>query len=362
MCPGARSQVSSGTRGGELPAVAFARHQRAEHATSRLLSTYNQVDCQWGATTAPPGGHFSRTLTVITPGLTHRTHSGIPVIKNVDKPQELEVIVGDTLRKTILLVEDEALIAMTEATALRAKGYTVHHVRSGEQAIEAIIAENPPVDLVLMDINLGRGIDGTEAARQILDIRELPVVFLSSCTDAETVERAATITSYGYVVKNLGIVALDATIRVAFRLFDARLTRKQAEVAREELLERMALMPCHVLFQFYVAEGRLSCQLYQRSADVFLGVPFNIASYALLTCMMAQVCGLEPGDFVHTLGDAHLYSNHLDQARLQLGREPYPLPELWLNPERTDVFGFEFEDIEIRGYQSHPHIKAEVSV
>jgi thymidylate synthase len=127
-------------------------------------------------------------------------------------------------------------------------------------------------------------------------------------------------------------------------------------------LERMALMPCHVLFQFYVAEGRLSCQLYQRSADVFLGVPFNIASYALLTCMMAQVCGLEPGDFVHTLGDAHLYSNHLDQARLQLGREPYPLPELWLNPERTDVFGFEFEDIEIRGYQSHPHIKAEVSV
>lgn len=127
-------------------------------------------------------------------------------------------------------------------------------------------------------------------------------------------------------------------------------------------LDQMALMPCHALFQFYVAEGRLSCQLYQRSADVFLGVPFNIASYALLTCMMAQVCGLEPGDFVHTLGDAHLYNNHLEQARLQLSREPYPLPALWLNPERRDLFAFEFGDIEIRGYESHPHIKAEVSV
>jgi len=127
-------------------------------------------------------------------------------------------------------------------------------------------------------------------------------------------------------------------------------------------LDQMALMPCHALFQFYVADGKLSCQLYQRSADVFLGVPFNIASYALLTCMMAQVCGLGPGDFVHTLGDAHLYLNHLDQARLQLSREPYPLPKLWLNPERTDLFDFEFEDIEILGYQSHPHIKAEVSV
>ena len=127
-------------------------------------------------------------------------------------------------------------------------------------------------------------------------------------------------------------------------------------------LDRMALLPCHALFQFYVAEGRLSCHLYQRSADVFLGVPFNIASYALLTCMMAQVCGLQPGDFVHTLGDAHLYRNHLDQARLQLTRTPFPPPQLWLNPAKTDLFGFAFEDIEIRGYQAHPHIRAEVSV
>jgi len=127
-------------------------------------------------------------------------------------------------------------------------------------------------------------------------------------------------------------------------------------------LDQMALMPCHTLFHFYVAQGKLSCQLYQRSADVFLGVPFNIASYALLTRMMAQACGLEPGDFVHTFGDAHLYRNHLDQARLQLGREPYPLPALTLNPDRKSVFDFIFEDIEISGYQSHPHIKAEVSV
>ncbi len=127
-------------------------------------------------------------------------------------------------------------------------------------------------------------------------------------------------------------------------------------------LDQMALMPCHALFQFYVADGKLSCQLYQRSADVFLGVPFNIASYALLTCMMAQVCGLQPGDFVHTLGDAHLYNNHLEQARLQLGREPYPLPRLLLNPERKSLFDFEFEDIKIEGYQCHPAIRAEVSV
>ena len=127
-------------------------------------------------------------------------------------------------------------------------------------------------------------------------------------------------------------------------------------------LEHMALMPCHALFQFYVADGKLSCQLYQRSADVFLGVPFNIASYALLTCMMAQVCGLRPGDFVHTLGDAHLYTNHLDQARLQLTREPMEPPTLWLNPERTDLMDFDFEDIEFRNYRCHPHIPAAVSV
>ncbi|AMB45783.1 thymidylate synthase [Methylobacterium sp. AMS5] len=127
-------------------------------------------------------------------------------------------------------------------------------------------------------------------------------------------------------------------------------------------LDRMALAPCHCLFQFYVAEGRLSCQLYQRSADAFLGVPFNIASYALLTAMMAQVTGLQPGDFVHTFGDAHLYANHLDQARLQLSRAPRPLPRLRLNPEVRSLFDFRFEDIVIEGYEPHPAIKAPVAV
>lgn len=127
-------------------------------------------------------------------------------------------------------------------------------------------------------------------------------------------------------------------------------------------LPEMALLPCHALFQFYVAEGKLSCQLYQRSADVFLGVPFNIASYALLTMMMAQVCELEPGDFVHTFGDVHLYSNHIEQARLQLSREPRPLPRMKLNPEVKDIFAFQFEDFELVGYNPHPHIKAPVAV
>lgn len=128
------------------------------------------------------------------------------------------------------------------------------------------------------------------------------------------------------------------------------------------LVDQMALPPCHCLFQFYVAEGRLSCQLYQRSADIFLGVPFNIASYALLTHMIAQVCDLEVGDFVHTLGDAHLYSNHLEQTDLQLSREPLPLPQLKLNPEVKDLFAFTFDDVSIEGYQHHPHIKAPVAV
>ena len=125
---------------------------------------------------------------------------------------------------------------------------------------------------------------------------------------------------------------------------------------------RMALPPCHLLFQFYVAEGRLSCQLYQRSADVFLGVPFNIASYALLTMMVAQATDLQPGDFVHTLGDAHLYDNHLEQARLQLSREPRPLPTMRLNPAVKDLFAFKFEDFELLNYDPHPHIKAPVAV
>jgi len=127
-------------------------------------------------------------------------------------------------------------------------------------------------------------------------------------------------------------------------------------------LPYMALMPCHTLFQFYVADGKLSCQLYQRSADVFLGVPFNIASYALFTLMVAQVCGLEPGDFVHSFGDVHLYNNHMAQAELQLSRDPFPLPIMKLNPEVKDIFSFTFEDFTLEGYQSHPGIKAPVAV
>jgi len=127
-------------------------------------------------------------------------------------------------------------------------------------------------------------------------------------------------------------------------------------------IDNMALPPCHMMFQFYVADGRLSCQLYQRSADIFLGVPFNIASYALLTMMIAQVCDLAPGDFVHTLGDAHLYTNHLEQADEQLSRKPYPLPVMKINPEVKSIFDFKFEDFELVGYEAHPHIKAAVAV
>ena len=127
-------------------------------------------------------------------------------------------------------------------------------------------------------------------------------------------------------------------------------------------VDHMALPPCHCLFQFYVADNKLSCQLYQRSADVFLGVPFNIASYALLTLMMAQVCGYQPGDFVHTFGDAHIYSNHLDQIKEQLSREPYPLPQMNINPEIDDLFAFRYEDFELVNYQAHPHIKGAVAV
>ena len=128
------------------------------------------------------------------------------------------------------------------------------------------------------------------------------------------------------------------------------------------LVDDMALPPCHAMFQFYVADGKLSCQLYQRSADIFLGVPFNIASYALLTMMVAQVCGLQAGEFIHTLGDAHLYSNHFEQARLQLERTPKTLPTMNINPEVKDLFGFTFEDFELVGYDPDPHIKAAVAV
>jgi thymidylate synthase len=127
-------------------------------------------------------------------------------------------------------------------------------------------------------------------------------------------------------------------------------------------VDSMALPPCHCLFQFYVADGKLSCQLYQRSADIFLGVPFNIASYALLTMMLAQVCGYRPGDFVHTFGDAHLYTNHFEQARLQLSREPRALPTMWINPEVKDIFAFRFEDFRLDNYDPHPHIAAPVAV
>ncbi len=127
-------------------------------------------------------------------------------------------------------------------------------------------------------------------------------------------------------------------------------------------LPQMALMPCHALFQFYVANGKLSCQLYQRSADVFLGVPFNIASYALLTMMMAQVCELEPGDFIHTFGDVHIYNNHLEQVQLQLSRKPYPLPTMKLNPLVKNIFDFKYEDFTLENYQFHPAIKAPVAV
>ena len=127
-------------------------------------------------------------------------------------------------------------------------------------------------------------------------------------------------------------------------------------------LDKMALPPCHVLFQFYVADGKLSCQLYQRSCDIFLGVPFNIASYALLTMMVAQVTGLKAHEFIHTLGDAHIYSNHIDQVKLQLTRDPYPLPKMKINPDVKKIFDFRIEDFELEGYQSHPHIKGEIAV
>ncbi|MEX2961739.1 thymidylate synthase [Microbulbifer sp. TYP-18] len=142
----------------------------------------------------------------------------------------------------------------------------------------------------------------------------------------------------------------------------ADLPDEGASPAANAAAGRMALAPCHCLFQFYVADGRLSCQLYQRSADIFLGVPFNIASYSLLTLMLAQVCGLAPGEFIHTFGDAHLYANHMEQVARQLERKPLPSPTMHLNPEVTDLFAFRFEDFELRNYEAHPHIPAPVAV
>jgi thymidylate synthase len=127
-------------------------------------------------------------------------------------------------------------------------------------------------------------------------------------------------------------------------------------------IEKMALPPCHVMFQFYVAGGKLSCQLYQRSCDIFLGVPFNIASYSLITMMVAQVCGLKPGEFIHTLGDAHIYLNHIEQVKLQLTRQPFPLPQMVINPEVKDILKFRFEDFTLKNYNAHPHIRGEISV
>lgn len=127
-------------------------------------------------------------------------------------------------------------------------------------------------------------------------------------------------------------------------------------------VDKMALPPCHLLFQFYVAGGKLSCQMYQRSADIFIGVPFNIASYSLLTMMMAQVCGLKPGDFIHTLGDAHIYLNHIEQVKLQLTRKPFRLPVMKINPDVKDIFSFRYEDFKLEGYESHPHIKGDIAV
>jgi thymidylate synthase len=151
----------------------------------------------------------------------------------------------------------------------------------------------------------------------------------------------------------------DVIARIKEKPDDRRLIVSAWNVAD---VPNMALPPCHCFFQFYVADGKLSCQLYQRSADIFLGVPFNIASYALLTMMVAQVCDLELGEFVHTFGDAHIYSNHMEQVELQLSREPFPLPKMTLNPDIKNIFDFKFEDIELSGYEAHPHIKGKVAV
>lgn len=169
---------------------------------------------------------------------------------------------------------------------------------------------------------------------------------------------------YGYQWRNFdGVDQISGLIKDIRRNPDSRRLIVSAWNPKDiPVMAKSGLPPCHTMFQFYVAEGRLSCQLYQRSADVFLGVPFNIASYALLTLMVAQVCGLQPGDFVHTFGDVHLYVNHIDQANLQLGREPRPLPNMRINPAVNDIFAFQYSDFELEGYDPYPAIKADVAV
>lgn len=169
---------------------------------------------------------------------------------------------------------------------------------------------------------------------------------------------------YGYQWRNFdGVDQISGLIKDIRRNPDSRRLIVSAWNPKDiPVMVKSGLPPCHTMFQFYVAEGRLSCQLYQRSADVFLGVPFNIASYALLTLMVAQVCGLQPGDFVHTFGDVHLYVNHIDQANLQLGREPRPLPNMRINPAVNNIFAFQYSDFELEGYDPYPAIKADVAV
>ncbi len=182
--------------------------------------------------------------------------------------------------------------------------------------------------------------------------RIIPQLCNSSCEDCR---KAGNKGDNGQTIDQIS----DAIKQIKNNPYSRRIIVSAWNVAE---LPEMALMPCHALFQFDVAEGKLGCQLYQRSADVFLGVPFNIASYALLTLMVAQVCNLEPGEFIHTFGDVHLYNNHVEQAELQLTRTPHPLPTMRLNPDVKDIFGFTFEDFTLENYQYHPAIKAPVAV
>jgi thymidylate synthase len=230
------------------------------------------------------------------------------------------------------------------------------------------------LEVVLVEVRVAERVDEI-AGTKIRDVRD----HLREKRVARDVERNAeehVRASLIELTRELAVLDVELEQRVAWRQGDLiGLTRIPAGDEESPAVRRlvvsawnvadvqdMALPPCHCLFQFYVARGKLSCQLYQRSADVFLGVPFNIASYALLTLMVAQVTGLEPGEFVHTLGDAHLYNNHLEQARLQLSREPRELPTMKINPEVKDLFAFQLSDFELVDYAPHPHIKAPIAV